>query len=131
MRHCWNGINSNKNIVHWVYNHLLYAFQENLFEICFRNESLFVDDMTDPNNCNVDDSNTLTFKIILMMGIVFVGISALISLYIDRVDRKKLLSEISNVLSTISKSQNFLMMRYAFYVFQLVGYGCVHYFRCQ
>lgn len=87
--------------------------------------------MTDPNNCSVDDSNTLTFKIILMMGIVFVGISALISLYIDRVDRKKLLSEISNVLSTISKRQNFLMMRYAFYVFQLVGYGCVHYFRCQ
>lgn len=29
-----------------------------------------------------------------MMGVVFVGISALISLYIDKVDRKKLLSKL-------------------------------------
>lgn len=47
--------------------------------------------LIDPSDCSIGD-NTITFQIILMMGIVFVSISALISLYIDKVDRKKLLS---------------------------------------
>lgn len=46
-------------------------------------------------DCNIDSSNTTTFKIILMMGVTFVGISAIISFYIDRIDRKLLLSEFS------------------------------------
>lgn len=45
----------------------------------------------DSSECGISDGNTLTFQIILMMGIVFVIISALISFYIDKVDRKKLL----------------------------------------
>lgn len=50
--------------------------------------SLLIDD------CNVDRSNTLSFRIILMQGVTFVMVSALISLYINKVDRKKLLSMI-------------------------------------
>lgn len=45
------------------------------------------------DDCAVDNSNTLPFKIILMIGVVFVTVSAVISFYIDRVDRKKLLSK--------------------------------------
>lgn len=45
------------------------------------------------DDCNIDRSNTLTFKIILIMGVVFVAISALISFYINKVDRRKLLSK--------------------------------------
>lgn len=48
--------------------------------------SLLIDD------CNLDRSNTLSFRIILMQGVTFVLISALISLYINKIDRKKLLS---------------------------------------
>lgn len=48
--------------------------------------SLLIDD------CNIDRSNTLSFRIILMQGVTFVLVSALISLYINKVDRKKLLS---------------------------------------
>lgn len=50
--------------------------------------SLLIDD------CNVDRSNTLSFRIILMQGVTFVLVSALVSLYINKVDRKKLLSMI-------------------------------------
>lgn len=53
-------------------------------------EGVLTDAMDD---CNVDRTNTLTFKIILSMGVVFVIVSALISLFINKVDRKKLLSK--------------------------------------
>lgn len=52
--------------------------------------------------CDVDSSNTLTFKIILMMGAVFVCLSAIISFYIDKVDRKVLLSK--QIFSCLSVS---------------------------
>lgn len=55
------------------------------------------------SECNVDRSNTLTFKIILMMGVVFVTISALISVYINKVDRKKLLSMILQSFAILAK----------------------------
>lgn len=45
-------------------------------------------------DCAIDNSNTLPFKIILMIGIVFVSLSAIVSFYIDKVDRKKLLSKL-------------------------------------
>lgn len=45
------------------------------------------------DDCDIDSTNTMTFKIILMMGVTFVGISAIVSFYIDRIDRKLLLSE--------------------------------------
>lgn len=46
-------------------------------------------------DCIIDSTNTTTFKIVLMMGVTFVGISAIISFYINRIDRKLLLSEFS------------------------------------
>lgn len=65
------------------------------FTFSFNSTSDAIESMTpiDMTECSVDRSNTLTFKIILMMGAVFVTISALISLYINKVDRKKLLSK--------------------------------------
>lgn len=58
------------------------------------------------DECIVDSSNTLTFKIILMMGVIFVSISAIISFYIDKVDRKVLLSKRSNVYLLIIQVPN-------------------------
>lgn len=55
--------------------------------------SLLIDD------CNIDRSNTLSFRIILMQGVTFVLVSALISLYINKVDRKKLLSMIIKLIN--------------------------------
>lgn len=43
--------------------------------------------------CEVDNSNTLAFQIIFMMGTSFVIISAIVSYFIDKVDRKILLSK--------------------------------------
>lgn len=47
----------------------------------------------DSPDCVEDRSNTLSFQIILMMGVTFVTVSALISFYINRVNRKNLLSK--------------------------------------
>lgn len=62
--------------------------------------------------CNVDRSNTLTFKIILMMGVVFVTISALISVYINKVDRKKLLSMILQSFAIRAKMLHFITFHF-------------------
>lgn len=49
--------------------------------------------LIEESDCSFDQSKTLTFQIILVMGAVFVSVSALISFYINKVDRKKLLSK--------------------------------------
>lgn len=49
--------------------------------------------LIEESDCSFDRSKTLTFQIILVMGAVFVSVSALISFYINKVDRKKLLSK--------------------------------------
>lgn len=46
-------------------------------------------------DCAIDPKNILTFQIILIMGITFVTISAIISFYINKIKRKILLSELS------------------------------------
>lgn len=61
-------------------------------------------------DCAIDNSNTLPFKIILMIGIVFVTISAVVSFYIDRVDRKKLLST-----SMVVANDGFAQLQYENY----------------
>ena len=64
------------------------------------------------SECNVDRSNTLTFKIILMMGVVFVTISALISVYINKVDRKKLLSMILQSFAVLARIFYFITFHF-------------------
>lgn len=84
------------------------------------------EDLTDID-CNIDTSNTLTFKIILVMGSVFVAISALISLYIDRINRKKLLSMFNNTRTHLVSQwlDCDVIFNISLHIFQLDGYGCV------
>lgn len=51
--------------------------------------SASIDDL----ECLFDGTETLGFKIIFFMGVTFVTISAIISFYIDKIERKLLLSE--------------------------------------
>lgn len=90
--------------------------------------SLLIDD------CNLDRSNTLSFRIILMQGVTFVLISALISLYINKIDRKKLLSMFIesfclNVFLFCSNST--FDMEFFSFQFQLAGYWHAQYFLFQ
>ncbi|XP_055305410.1 synaptic vesicle glycoprotein 2A-like [Sitodiplosis mosellana] len=92
------------------------------------NSSLESDDSVSSivlTKCNVDRSNTLTFKIILMMGAVFVTISALISVYINKVDRKKLLIGwlllCSGFSASISVIPHFYVMAICFMIFLSCG----------
>lgn len=54
---------------------------------------MFNGTLIEENDCGIDHINTLNFQIILIMGTVFVSISALISFYINKIERKKLLSK--------------------------------------
>lgn len=56
--------------------------------------------LIEESDCSFDQSKTLTFQIILVMGAVFVSVSALISFYINKVDRKKLLSKKTRIFET-------------------------------
>lgn len=49
--------------------------------------------IVEPMDCNIDRSNTSSFQIIFLMGVTFVTVSAFISYYINKIDRKKLLSK--------------------------------------
>ncbi|XP_031628421.1 synaptic vesicle glycoprotein 2C [Contarinia nasturtii] len=73
----------------------------------------------------VNHSNTVTFKIILMMGVVFVSISAVVSFYINKVNRKMLLIGwllISSVFSvSIVFIRNFYLMAVGFMTFLSCG----------
>lgn len=88
------------------------------------NKTLFADE-EDNLNCALDNSNTLPFKIILMIGIVFVTLSATVSFYIDKVDRKKLLTAwlfTSAIVSVaLAYIQNFYLMAVAFMIFLSCG----------
>lgn len=102
MSSLWNH-KSNKTLVFytWIRRYLGKRFKISFSHVfLFRNVSLYF--VTEENvtsllidDCNIDRSNTLSFRIILMQGVTFVLVSALISLYINKVDRKKLLSMIT------------------------------------
>lgn len=107
VQHCWRRFDSvsitntkvRMKMAQWYKYFILFTFASIIkcvhFIFSFNSTSDAIESMTpiELGECNVDRSNTLTFKIILMMGAVFVSISALISLYINKVDRKKLLSK--------------------------------------
>lgn len=80
----------------FIEKRIIYEFPDKSRDSRIFNSSLEMDESAIfPNlhECNIDRSNTLTFKIILMLGIVFVIISALISFYIDKVNRRILLGK--------------------------------------
>lgn len=60
---------------------------------------IYNDTLIEENDCGIDRKNTLNFQIILMMGTVFVSISALISFYINKIERKNLLSKLTSISS--------------------------------
>lgn len=82
------------------------------------------------DDCSIDSTNTMSFKIILMMGVTFVGISAIISFYIDRIDRKLLLSEflIDKYLCVFFQWKHFLFIRSHMVITRIGGLSidCIH-----
>lgn len=88
-------------VCEWVSEFSLFAFCHILF-LPFHTLAFFSSNRTlteyrltnvTLDACDFDSTNTMAFQILLMMGVIFVVISAIVSVYIDRVDRKLLLSE--------------------------------------
>lgn len=49
--------------------------------------------LDDTDSCNIDNTNTLSFKILLFIGAVFTCLSGLISFYMDKVGPRLLVGE--------------------------------------
>lgn len=62
--------------------------------------------------CDVDNTNTLGIEIIFMMGVIFVIISGTVSFFIEKIDRKVLLSK-KTTLITFSSNKIILLTYFA------------------